>query len=361
MATYHLQDSTMIKKVTMKDIAKDSGLSISTVSRALTHSGKISKENLKKVYESAQRLNYPLATMHTPIELRDGLNIALVTHHFTGEFFASLFRGFDIASESSNITMSMISVTHSYNSVNRILANLKRRQFDGAVLFMPDFKGPDYISMLHELPPDLPVVSIAPIANPVIDTVTFDNYRGGHLVARHFEERGYKKLGIIQGPASRSEAMLRKNGFIDYVQASGMMELVWDFGGDYSTIQGKEAYENFKNSVIKPEAIFCSNDDTAIGFTHSAIRDGVHIPDDVALAGFDDLRTCGMYTPSITSVHTPYELLGRKALEMIMDRLNNKSDYTHSGYMSLVPVSLTVRESSTQLTPAFENHYKNVT
>lgn len=345
----------------MKDIAEDSGLSISTVSRALTGSGKISKENLKHVYESAQRLNYPLAAMHTPIELRERLHVALVTRNFTGEFFASLFEGFDLASEEFNTSMSMISVTHDGFSPAKILTTLKRRQFDGAVIFLPDYNASDYLTLLQSMPTDLPVVSIAPIANPIIDTVTFDNYRGGHLVAKHFEDRGFKKLGIIHGPASRSEAMLRKNGFIDYIQASGTMELVWDFSGDYSVIKGKEAYDSYRDCVSKPEAIFGSNDDTTIGFMHSAIRDGVHIPDDIALAGFDDLRTCSLYTPSITSVHTSYKLLGEKALEMIIDQLKDKKESTHTGYMNLVPVSLNVRESSTELTKPIENHYKSLT
>lgn len=351
----------MIKKVTMKDIAEDSGLSISTVSRALTRSGKISQENLKKVYESAQRLNYPLAALHTPIELRDGINIALVTRHFTGEFFASLFEGFDTASEQLNINMSMISVTHDASDPTKIVQQLKRRQFDGAAIFLPDFNAADYMAMLKAIPADFPVVSVAPIANPVIDTVTFDNYRGGHLVARHFEERGFRKLGIVLGPTTRSEAMLRKNGFIDYVQASDTLELVWEFNGDYSVAKGKEAYLNFKQSIVKPEAIFCSNDDTSIGFMHSAMRDGVNIPEDVAIAGFDDVRTCSLYTPMITSIHTSYAMLGEKALDMLLERLRGEKDVSHSGYMNLIPVSLNVRESSSQLTHPLRNHYKSLT
>jgi LacI family transcriptional regulator len=350
----------MNKKITMKDVAEDSGLSISTVSRAITGNGKISKENQKIVFESARRLNYPLALISTPAELRDELNIALVTRHYSGEFFAMLIAGFDVASEGTPFNMNMVSVSHNENSPAEILMALKKRQFDGAVIFLPDFRASDYYKLLEVLPADFPLVSIAPLANSVIDTVTFDNYRGGYLIARHFEEQGYKKLGLIQGPVTRSEAMLRKNGFIDYVNASDQLELVWDFSGDYSVEMGKKAYCHYSETEDKPEAIFCSNDDTAIGFMHSAIRDGVIIPNDVALAGYDDLRICELYTPSITSVHTSYELLGKKAFEIILDRIKNNNNTTHTGYMSLVPVSLTVRESTTELARTFQNHYRTV-
>lgn len=351
----------MIEKITLKDIAEDSGLSISTVSRALTRSGKISKENERRVFESAQRLNYPLSTLHTPIELRESINIALVTRHYTGEFFASLFEGFDHSTIGSKARINLISVSHASDTPEQVAAEIKKSNFDAAVIFLPDYRAKDYLNILESIPAEFPVVSIAPIANPVMDTVTFDNYRGGYLVANHFEDQGYKNVGIIEGPLTKSEAMLRKNGFVDYVRASDSMNLVWDFSGDYSLRRGKEAYEHYKKSTIKPDAIFCSNDGMTFGFMHAALRDGVIIPDDVALVGFDDLPTCDFYTPTISSVHTPYDLLGKKTIELILNRLQQDPPQKHTGYTSLVPVTLSVRESSTHLNQIFHNFYKDLT
>lgn len=351
----------MKEKVTLRDIAKDSGLSISTVSRAITRSGKISKENERKVFESAQRLNYPIAVLNTPIDLRSTINIALVTKHYTGEFFASLFEGFDISAKDTKARINLISVSHSSETPEDVAREIKKSHFDAAIIFLPDYKATDYKQLISHIPDHYPVVSIAPIANPVMDTVTFDNYRGGHLVASHFQERGYKKLGIIEGPKSKSEAMLRKNGFLDYIRATDDMTLVWDYSGNYSLEHGQDAYKSYKNAVVKPEAIFCSNDGMAIGFMQKAIRDGVFIPDDVAVAGFDDLPTCDLYTPTITSVNTPYHLLGKKSLELIFDRLLQKQTPNYTGYTSLVPVSLSVRESSTKLTNVFQHYFSKVT
>jgi DNA-binding LacI/PurR family transcriptional regulator len=352
-------ETIMIAKVTLKDIAKDTGLSISTVSRALSQTGKISKENERKVFDSAHRLNYPLSNIHTPVELRKSINIALVTWHYTGEFFASLFEGFDQSTEGTKATMTLTSVSHASSPISHIISVLNNKHYDAAVIFLPDFKAADYMQLLKSVPENFPLVSIAPIANPVMDTITFDNYRGGYIVANHFEERGYKNLGIIQGPIKQSEAMLRKSGFIDYIQASENLKLTWLYNGDYSFSEGKKAYEDFRQLSNKPDAIFCSNDGMTLGFMHSAIRDGVHIPDDVAVAGFDDLPTCELYTPTITSVHTPYNLLGKKSLEHIFNRLEERADRQHTGYMSLVPVSLSIRESSTELANVFQNYYPN--
>lgn len=350
-------------KITLKDIAKDTGLSVSTVSRALSQTGKISKENEKKIFESAHRLNYPLSNIHTPIDLRKSINIALITKHYTGEFYASLFEGFDQSTQDTKAAMSLISVSHVSSPMPQIVSELRKTHYDAAVIFLPEFKAAEYKELLQKVSRDFPLVSIAPIANPVMDTVTFDNYRGGYIVANHFENLGHRKLGIIQGPVKQSEAMLRKSGFLDYIQATDKLDLVWQFNGDYSFQKGKDAYEDYKHlpDADKPDAIFCSNDGMTLGFMHSAIRDGVHIPDDVAVTGFDDLPTCELYTPTITSVHTPYELLGKKTLELIFNRLEDKIEKHHVGYTSLVPVSLSIRESSTELANVFKNYYPNLT
>lgn len=348
----------MLKRVTLRDIAEDAGLSISTVSRILSGGANLGSEKAKRVFESAAKLNYPLPTQQMPLEFRSSINVALVVRHYTGEFFASLFEGFDQATHDSKTRVNLVSVSHTSSSPHHLASYLEQTQFDAAIIFLPDYKPADYQSIMDYLPADFPIVSVAPIANPVMDTVTFDNYRGGHLVASHFEELGRKKLGIVLGPSNKSEAMLRKNGFIDYINQTDGLDLVWEFSGDYSFEMGKEAYEHFKCTADKPDAIFCSNDSMTIGFVHSAIRDGLHIPDDLTIAGYDDLPICDLYTPTITSVHTPYELLGKKALELILDRLQQKNVGHHTGYTSLVPVSLSVRESTTAIVETFRNVYK---
>jgi len=180
-----------------------------------------------------------------------------------------------------------------------------------------------------------------------MDTITFDTYRGGYLVADHFQKQGFKKLGIIQGPQNKSEAMLRRNGFVEFIRTNNELELVWQFDGNFENKSGHAAFQDYKNTTDRPEAIFCGNDSMAVGFTQSALHDGVNIPGDVAIAGYDDLPVCEYNSPTLTSVHTPFEMLGKKAIKYLLERLKNESsENAHEGYLSMVPVSLSVRESS---------------
>ncbi len=332
-------------KITLKDIAKDTGLSISTVSRALAKSGKISSANVKRVFESAQRLNYPIVSNMAPFKLRNSIYIALVTTFHPGEFYASFFNGFTKAAAGSNIHFGLFNVCMENDCSFRFLESIKKNHFDAAVLFLPGLSKEDYMQILNRVD-DFPMISAAPIATPVMDSVVFDNYSGGHLIGKHFHERGFRKIGIIQGPSSELETHLRKNGLIDYCEQNGL-KLVMKYRSDYDISSGKGAYEHYKNLEEKPEAIFACNDALAIGFIHSATRDGVSIPADVAIAGYDDIPICEYQNPTLTSIHTPYEILGKNILSHLTAQLSDKdSSISHSGSTKLIPVTLVEREST---------------
>ncbi len=341
-------------KVTLKDIADDTGLSVSTVSRALARKGKISPKNEKKVFESAHRLNYPLNNIDTPINLRDNIYVALIVDSNPGEFYASLFDGFDLASKHTNFNFGLFNIANKKISALDFITSIHHNQFDAAVVFLPSFSADDYKQLIAKVGDKFPMISAAPLTTPVMDTVSFDNYRGGHLVAKHFHEKGYKKIGIIQGPSSKVEAQLRKNGLVDYCERNDL-NFMWNFQTNYDPAGGQAAYDHFKSSAEKPEAIFASNDAMGIGFMQHAIRDGLSIPEDIAVASYDDLPICTYHHPTITSVHTEFESLGKNIIEMLTERFQNENSQPHTGYTKLVPVSLNVRESSTELVKECSN------
>lgn len=332
-------------KITLRTIAEDTGLSISTVSRALSQNGKISRKNVKKVFESAQRLNYPIYQHAAAARFRSNFYIAVVTHCHPGEFYASFFDGFSQAAADSNAHFAMFNVSDKKSSILRFLDSIRRNHFDAAVIFLPGLSKSDYLDIL-DLVGDFPIVSTAPLATPVMDTIVFDNYTGGHLVAKHFQERGYRKIGSIQGPSSEVETHLRKNGLTDYCEQNGL-EIVWSYKSDYDITSGKKAYEEYKRLAKKPDAIFAGNDALALGFMHSALRDGLSIPGDVAIAGYDDIPSCQYQTPTLTSVRTPYTDLGHNVMDLLLKQLSQPDTFArHSGSSKLVPVTLIKRESS---------------
>ena len=326
-------------RVTLKHIADDTGLSIATVSRALSRQKRNHSTSEEKIYASAQKLGYPLFTNAGE---NQQVSIALVMKLFDGEFYASLMNGFYEASESTNskIVFSYVAKQND-NPVDDIIKLSKK--YSGICLFLPSMTNNDYLK-IKEGVGQYPIISLLPSQNPKIDTVCFDSYRGGYMLAKHFEEQGYKKFGYISGPPKRADALNRKNGFINHIYENDDLELAWSFEGDFSSSSGKAAFEKFKNTGLKDIAIFGGNDHSCFGFMKAAIGSGYKIPDDFMIAGYDNLSFCETFTPELTSIATDFHELGKKSIRIIENMAAENSD--SFGNIFMIPVTIKIRTSS---------------
>lgn len=329
-------------KVTLKDIAKESGYSISTVSRVLNGSGKISTDVQKKILKIAEKLNYPFAKSKIPIYSNGTLHIALVTDFQEGEFYSSLFYGFSKAARESNIQLSLIDVTDHEEHLIQTIDDLDEQIIDGIVLFMPQMNHHDYAKLLEKIDCQLPIVSNAMIQSPVVPTVTFDGYSGGHLAAEHFINKGFTSFGIVRGPSFKAESNFRYNGFKDYLEQHGF-EISWETSGDFTFPSGVQAFNDFKELKSKPKAVFVCNDLMCKGFMESLKNEGFSIPDDVALISYDNLPMSVESYPKITSVNTSFADLGKETFRILKDCIAKK--HNRKGTLSLIPVSLKPRET----------------
>lgn len=332
-------------KVTLKDIAEETGYSISTVSRVLNGSDKISKKARREIYQTAKRLKYPIYRTLNGEKIVDSLKIFFVVTGFhIGEFYASMFNGLNIAAEKHNAQLSMISMQKPFDEMLQAIKELSSEKYEGLVIFAPEFHKQSYLKLKEALPDDYPIVSNAVIENPVVSTVTFDSYSGGFLAGEHFRKQGYRNCGIIKGPFKKAEARYRSNGYRDYIFQAPDMELCWECQGDFSFASGTKAFQSFLKAEKKPEAIFASNDVMGHAFLEKALEYGYDVPEDIALIGFDDLPICARHRPTISSVHTDYEKLGMVTMEKMKEIITNPDQ--QEGVLSLVPVSVITRESS---------------
>ena len=326
-------------RITLKHIANDTGLSIATVSRALNRQKRTHSTSEEKIYSSARKLGYPI--FRNPGKNQQ-LSIALVMKLFEGEFYASLMNGFYKASASttSEIIFSY-DAKHLDDTVNYII-NLSKK-YSGICLFLPSMTNNDYLK-IKEGVGQYPIISLLPSKNPKIDTVCFDSYRGGYMLAKHFEEQGYKKFGFISGPSDRADALFRKNGFLNHINENDDLELVWSFEGDFSSSLGKAAFAEYKNTDLKDIAIFGGNDYSCFGFMKAAIESGYKIPDDFIIGGFDNLSFCETFTPELTSIATDFHELGKKSIRIIENMITDDSE--SFGNVSMIPVRIKIRNST---------------
>ena len=326
-------------RTTLKQVADDTGLSIATVSRALRRNKRRYSKNEEKIYASARKLGYPFIG---ELNNEEQLTIALVTEVHQGEFYSSLFNGFYNSSKNSESDIVFVNLAkHSDDPVQHII-NLSKK-YSGICLFLPNLEKIDY-KRIRQGVGKYPIISLTPMKNPTIDTVSFDSYSGGYMIAKHFEEQGYKNFGIVSGPGDAVDAVFRKNGFVDHISEKEDLKLVWEYKGDFSSESGRDAFNDYKNQNIPNMAIFGCNDHTCFGFMKRALEAGYKIPKDFIIAGYDNLSFCDNFTPELTSVATNFDILGKRAIRTIENMVNDSNEIIRQ--FSMVPVEIVIRSST---------------
>ena len=330
-------------KTTLKTIADATGYSQSTVSRVLNGSSSYTEETQSAIIAAARKLNYSGLSTAVLKQSKSYLNIVLLTDFHEGEFYASYFSGFVKACASRSIRLSLISIHDSIEMIKEIIGQASDNYYDAAILFAPKLTRDDYLQVLNFLPEGFPIVSNALIEMPVLQTITFDGYSGGHIAASYFHEKGYKNLGIVKGPSQKAESRFRYNGYKDYINQQNDLNLVFESPGDFNFEAGVLAFKQYMHAEIKPDAIFISNDLMCHGFLETARHHGIAVPQTVALLGYDDLPMCIHSNPPISSVKTDFTKLAEASLIALNQRIQNPEH--NQGLLSQIPVSICERET----------------
>tara|TARA_Y100000766_G_scaffold164117_1_gene141221 strand:+ start:984 stop:1973 length:990 start_codon:yes stop_codon:yes gene_type:complete len=326
-------------RTTLKQVSDDTGLSIATVSRALRRKKRRYSVNEEKIYAAARKLGYPFIGESDAV---DKTTIALVTEIRQGEFYSSLFHGLHSATKDSKSDLVFVNVDHRLDNPVDFIVKLSKK-YSGICLFLPGLDKDSYTA-IKEGVGTYPIVSLIPGKNLKVDTVSFDSYSGGYMVAKHFEEIGYINMGIITGPKNVMDSSFRKNGFIDHINERSALNLSWSFEGDFSSEAGSRAFLDFKEAGIRKIAIFGCNDHSCFGFMKAATEHGYKIPEDFIIAGFDNLSFCESITPELTSISTDFESLGKQAIRTIENMVSEKKEII--GQVSMIPVKIIMRKST---------------
>ena len=326
--------------VGLKEISSATGYSVSTVSRVLSNKISGNSESAAHIIQAARDMGYN--------KYRDSINpdnrvldIALITQHFSEEFYAYLYSAFDKISLSRNCTLTIHSVRHS-KSLQDELSFLSKNH-DGFILFLPTLDPYSY-NKIKERMKDYPIVSIAPSFESIFDTFTFDSYQGGALAAQAFLEEGYKKFGIIRGPLEKWEAALRRNGFRDTIENAGY-NILWDYKGNYSFESGENAFHAVEKEKIRNIGIFASNDQMAVGFIHAALENKKNIPKDYAVIGYDNILFSKIFFPKLSTIDTDVDQLSEEAIDHLIRMIKKEVNLERSARKTLIPVELIKRDT----------------
>jgi len=333
----------------IRDVAVRAGVSIATVSRVMNGSSLVKREYREAVLRAARQLNYvPHAVARALITGRSR-TMAVVLPDMHGEFFSELIHELDQCAHAHGQNLLVASLHGDLAEARRVLG-LLHGQVDGVILMVP-FN--DAAERLATVPITVPTVLLnAPAPVNGCPTLTVDNAGGARQVVRHFVSMGYHTMVHIAGPSGNFDASERARGFRAAVAEAGL-PVHRDIPGDYSERSGYLAGQLIVKCPKRPRAVFAANDNMAVGCLEALTEANVRVPEDIAVAGFDDVPIVRFTRPPLTSVRSPIAQQGIEAFEWLMKAVNRKPDEPPPAAPreQSVPTTLIVRGSTDPRAP----------
>ncbi len=307
--------------VTIRDVAREARVSVASVSRALNGHTSVTEQTRGRIADVAARLRYVPHSAARSLITRRTQTIGALLPDLYGEFFSELIRGIDLAARARGLHLL---VSSSHGNANEAAAALRSMQgrVDGMLILSPHV---DAAFLRANLPESLPAVLLSAAKNAQYPVLNVDNYGGACAMARHLLDAGHANVAFIAGPAGNFDAQQRDKGYrAAMAQYAPKMPLnIVD--GDFSEEAGYLAGRKLLAQKPRPRAVFAANDMMAVGCLHAFEEAGVRVPDDIALAGFDDIPIARYIAPALSTVRVRIVDLGRSALERLASTLE-KSD-----------------------------------
>jgi len=317
------------KKITITDIAKETGLSISTISRVLNEKSKeyrISKQTEQKVIATVKRLNYVPNYFAANLKSGKSKTIAIIVPSLSNPFYTSIISELNVEIRKSGYT-TIIAETDEDADIEKLeLQQMTSRNIEG-IIIVPCRDQSDHIKKLHDQ--GLPIVCIDRyFENLNIPYVSVDNYDGAYTATNHLIENGHSKIVCIQGIQVSLTTKLRVKGFEDAMQKVGFKDYSI-VGDDFTSQNGYLETKLLINQKKMPTAIFTLNNTIALGSMKALKDQGLRIPQDISLITFDDQPFMDYFETPLTCIAQPISDISKIAIKFLFARINNLKENTN--------------------------------
>ena len=324
--------------ITIKEVAKEANVSVTTVSRVLNNRGYISEETKEKVYSAMKRINYQPNEVARSLSKQSSNTIGVIVPHISHPYFAELISNLESQAYQNGCKIFLFNSKEKNEKLIEYIEMCASSRVVGIILCSGNVQMEDVENM------GLPIVTLERFAENGLASVECDNYSGGGLAAEHLISKGCKNLMYIGG-VSQNEmpADVRATGFIDkcnehlvsHIEASTNMV-------QYNEMDYRSEIEEILMAHPEVDGIFASSDVIAAETIQVCAKIGKKIPEDIKLVGFDDVLLAKLTSPRITTIHQPIREMASLAIELLMKNKKNQVIPNRS----ILPVTLVEREST---------------
>lgn len=303
---------------TVKEIAAAANVSVATVSRALQRPEIVNEATRQRIHDVVKRLGYtPNALARNLRTARTRLIVALLPD-IANPFFSEVIRGIEQVAHENGYSVLLGETQGSLVREQAYADMVAARQADGIITMSPRV-------------PAIPIQGRLPVVNACeyvkdaqVSSVYIDNVAAAGVAVDYLAMLGHRDIAFIAGPPSSPISVDREQGFRLALQRAKLpAQAALVAAGDFSIESGERAAELLLSQGKPFSAVFCSNDEMAIGAMRALVSHGLRVPEDVSVVGFDDIRFARYTSPPLTTVAQPKNALGREAMSMMLELLND--------------------------------------
>ncbi len=326
------------RRANIVEVAKAAKVSVATVSRALQMPDVVAAHTRNKVREAVERLGYkpnvPARMLRTT---RSHVIVALVPD-ISNPFFSEIIRGIEQVAHENGYSVLLGDTQYSMAREHAYADLLATRQADGLITLLPHLP-PAVVGGAARI-----VNACEYVADPSVTSVYVDNVSAARAATDYLLTLGHRSIAFVTGPMNSPISVDRDRGYEQALSAAGIKRSAkLTVTGDFSIESGIRALDVLFARQSRFTAVFCSNDEMAIGAIRAAKMKCLHVPDDLSIVGFDDIRFAQYSDPPLTTIAQPKHELGREAMSMLLEIL---TDTDVPPRKRVLPTQLVVRGST---------------
>ncbi len=332
--------------VSIKDVAKLAGVSVATVSRTLSKPEAVAESTREQVMAAVAESGYVANALARNFRRRRSHTVVVLMPDIGNPFYALVVQGIEQAAVQAGYQVLLGDTQNDEEREQAYTELVRQRTADGLICLGPHIPF-DIDESLTTAPADWPplVMACEYHGKVKLPRIVIDNEQAAREMTEHLINQGHQHIAFINGPEESPLCQARFDGYLQVLIDSGnTFNQALLKHGDFSMESGYELAKQLLQSTQKPTAIFCANDEMAIGALH-AVRDAnLSVPEDIAIAGFDDINIAKFSYPPLTTVHQPRREIGAKAMQLLLQLL----DGGNSSETIVLPHDLIIRKSTQQ-------------
>jgi len=345
----------MAKRATIADVAKASGVSPGTVSRVLnsrTGDIPISEATQKQVRKAAQKLGYEPNVFAAALRTdRTGV-IGVVVRNVNEPIFSMLLEQLQTHAHDEGLDLLVGNAGYSLETAERQIKLMSSRLFDGVIVMghMPD----DNRLFDQLTTKQIPFVTLARGTQTMTPLVNVDEAAGTLAGLEYLYQLGHRRIAFI-GSLRMAGVEERLETYQDFVRTHDLpVDESYTRTTAFNRSGAIQEARQLANLIPRPTAVFCAADTLALGAIIGFQREGIQIPDDISIIGFDNMPEGREFLPNLTTISQPVQGMAREAMQLLMERINSKTDETLANRRVILRPELVVRESCKALSETEE-------